>query len=532
MKTYSNRIIKYLMGFLLTLMSISCEEEIGPAGPTTNHRVFYTNQSSNGNTITVGSRIDFADVSQGVLDRQWTFPESARIEGELTEAQVAAFFLEAGNFDVTLHQVFEDSAYVEREESKYGSELDTIIAVTVLPLVEITSLKANVLNKDGSLGLAIPIQSELKLEIVAGTTLRYSFESVGDPTVISGNFDGATYLEDESAVNHFDVKYGSLGTYDMTAIFTRPQPRSADTVRYTNFIQTVGSTQPVELFKITDRDGGIAVEFSRDIDPSTIEADDFSVVIETLAAATLTPTILEVVANPDNAAEVIITLTDETVYSDDQVKVSFASGNLVSADLKEVDSFTDAELEHVVVNFLETGDFDYDFEKTDVTWEYNFNPAYSWWNGSLSTDYTATKSTAQAHKGSSSLKLDVDPAAGNVAVFPQNAGGSAHLIDHEGIGETAKLSAWVYVETALTSPGNTHLKLRMPELEMGWGEHGPAEFFSAISVGEWVLVEDIVSTTNSTDVGATLAINPVSFATNNLVFYIDEIVLQTWNPRP
>ncbi|WP_422360140.1 hypothetical protein [Reichenbachiella sp.] len=534
MKNYNKNIYKYIMGLFLILACVSCEEEIGPAGPTTSHRIFYTNQEQNANTITVGSRIDFADVSQGVIERLWTFPDSILLEGELSDAQVAVYFLQAGNFDVNLHQVFEDSAYVEREEEKLGSELDTLIAVTVLPRVEITSIKANVLNKDGSIGLAIPLQSESKLEIVAGTTLRYTYESIGDPTVISGNFDGATYLEDEAAVGYFDVKYGSLGTYDMTAAFTRPQPRSADTIRFTNFVQTIGSTQPVDVFKISDRDGGIAVEFSRDIDPSTVEASDFSVVIETVGAGTITPSILEAASNPDNPAEIILTLDNETVYSDDQVNVSFVGGNLISADQKEVDSFTEVDLVHEVVNFLESNDFDHSFEKSDseVTWVHNFHPPYSWWNGSLSTDFTATKSSTQVHDGSFSLKVDVDPGVGNVAIFPQNSGGSQHLMDHEGIGETAKLTAWVYVETALTTPGNTHLKLRMPELEMGWGNHGPAEFFNVIPVGEWVMVEDIVSTTNKTDAGATIAVNPVNFAGNNLVFYIDELVLQTWNPRP
>lgn len=534
MKTNNKTILKGILGLFMILASVSCQEEIGPAGPTTNHRVFYTNQSTNANTINVGGRIDFADVSQGVEFREWTFPESAQLDAGVNEVQVSAIFQEAGVFEIKLFQQFADSAFVERDPVKRGHELDTTFNVTVLPLVEVTSVSANLLNSDGSLGNEVVLQDGAQTEIFAGSTLRLTYAAIGDPSEISGDFHGSVLVGQDTDNGTFDVKFGSLGVFSLSAYLTRPQPRSADTVAYTDYIKTVSSPDPVIVNNVSDTEGNVLVEFSRDLDPTTVNSSDFSVKIETLSGATLTPLIESAELDPNNAAAVLLTISGDQVYSDDNVTATYTAGSLKSADQKLADSFVDEELVHTVHNFLEADNYDYSFDRpwAEVAWVHNFNPAYSWWNGALSTDFVATKSSEQVHDGAFSLKVDANAAVKNVGIFPQNGDGSQHLMNYEGIGETAKLSAWVYLETTLENPGNSHLKLRMPELEMGWGAHGPAEFFNAVPAGEWVLVEDIVSTANASGVGATVCVNPVNFATNRLVFYIDGMVLQTWNARP
>ncbi|UXX79375.1 hypothetical protein N7E81_18650 [Reichenbachiella carrageenanivorans] len=541
MKKYiNNRVDKHLKLLTLGLMVLvagSCEEDIEPKGTNPSHRVFYTNQATNDNTVNVGGRIDFADVSQGVTSREWSFPESAELEGTTTDAQVSAFFTEAGSFQVGLHQEFSDSAYAERGVDKLGMVLDTVLNVTVLPLVDVTKLSAKLLNRDGSLGADVKLESESQTEIFAGSTLRFSYEAIGDPTDITGVIDGGA-LSNADVVNHtFDVKFGGLDTYDLTVFFKREQPVSTDTVAYTNFIKTISSPDPVSLISIYDKEGKIAVEYSRDLLSSSVSASDFTAEIATKAGPVITPVVSGAALDPDNGAVVLLTLKDDEVYSDDEVTVSFKAGTLMSADIKAADAFTDQDLEHQGANLFADSNWDYGFEQTTAV-DWVDQDVYGWL--AANDNFTAVTSTTQVHEGTVSMKITVDAGNGPTGIMPKNASdGSVHTFttDNE---IQVRQSAWVYVESA-PAGGNCLMRLRMAAYQFPWGQQTPmcaftdgsGGFATALPIGEWVQIEQIFTANITASEGVpTMIISPVNSGATDLVFYLDDMVLEVWNPRP
>ncbi|MEO9476574.1 MAG: hypothetical protein ABJG41_13615 [Cyclobacteriaceae bacterium] len=537
MKTLINKYInmRFGLGVCLAFLLASCgEDENVLKGTEPSHRVVYTSQMFNDNTINVNSHIDFADVSQGIISREWVFPAEANVtlSGKTSDPQLTAFFTTPGEFEIGLNQTFKNPAFAERDTVATSNTLDTLITVIVLPRVVISSIKVNILEGE-TLGAEINLSAATPTEISFGKTVRFTYTATGDPTAVVGDLDDAVLIKHDAENDFFDVQYGVLNkVFGIDALLQRNEPLSYDTISFSNFVKAIPSTDPVTIDGIFERSGNIYVDFSRGIDESTLKGSDFAIELTTKAGGTLNPSIASATVSDDDNSLAVLILDGDQMFDDDAGKITFTSGKLRSLDAYLIDDFTDHTIDHETVNFFEESNFDWSFEKDGlVNWLHNDIPEYSWWQGSLSQNFTAARSSVQVHEGSTSLKVSVDANQGNVGIFSKNADGTRHTYDiPQGI--TAKISVWIYVEAPLAGNGNTHLKMRLPEVEMGWGEHGPAGFFNNQPVGEWFQFEDIISTNNKTDAGATVCVNPVNFDNNALTFYIDDMVLQEWNARP
>ena len=309
------------------------------------HRVIFTSEMDFENTIEINTTMSFGDISAGVKSREWTFPNDgvdivdADNDQTSTEARVTALFTKVGQFEVKLHQVFDEDVFADGA-LQGATEMDTIILVTVLDEIEV-SVVANYLNADGTLGAELNIADMAKNPIPASESVRFTFNGLGEPEFIRWNMDGGspgTYVGRETTL---DVKYKFLGTFDLEVIGTRSRPFGGDTLLLTDFIEVQPSTAPVVVDRLTDKDGNIAIEFNREVDPATLNASDFSVTIQN--DFTVMPSFNSVTIDADEGNIVVIELAGEDIYNDDTIKVTY-QGSLFSLDGIQADNFVDQEL--------------------------------------------------------------------------------------------------------------------------------------------------------------------------------------------
>ncbi|MEO1448231.1 MAG: hypothetical protein AAFV07_01820, partial [Bacteroidota bacterium] len=356
---------------LLSVLVVGCKKEEILQEPS--HRVIFTSEMDFQNRIQVGGSITFGDVSAGVASREWTFPAGAADivdsdNDELsTEATVQAIFSKAGEYNITLRQQFDREAYVGTEIA--GTNLDTTIVVTVLDSIEI-EVQAFHLNKDGSVGNAIVLEDGAENEVAASGSVRFTFTSVGEPQQYVWNFEGGDPLQVTEFREEIDVKYKRLGTYDMNFTAFRARPFGSDSVVFNDLIKVIPSTDPVTLDQVTERKGKIALVFSREMEPTSLDIADFSVSIKT-DWETLMPMVEAATLDPDEGNIVLLSLVGEQIYNDDSIKISYTPGELKTADGIKTDAFTDAILTFELVNLLVDTDYDYSFENSlDENWAY------------------------------------------------------------------------------------------------------------------------------------------------------------------
>ncbi len=378
------------------------KEELVPVNETS-HQVIYTSEMDFDNKIQVHGKISFGDVSSGVVSRTWTFPagvvDIVDTDNDVTstEATVTAFFNEVGQFDVHLSQTFSDDAYVGN--TQVGKELDTVIVVTVLDTIR-PAIQAHYLNDDGTLGAELNIADGAANEVPAAEKIRVTYSGVGGPDVLTWNVEGGSppFISGEQL--SVDIEYKFLGTYDLELIASRARPFGRDTLSYEDFITVIPSSEPVVVERVTDRDGNIAVVFNRALDGATIEPSEFDVSIEN-DGEVITTNIASIELDVVEPNTLIINLAGESIYNDDIIKVSYAAGGLISADLVPADSFTEEILVFNKVNILEQfSSFDYSFENGSVE-----NWLYQEW-GHPWDRYEITYSNAMAYEGEQSLYVD------------------------------------------------------------------------------------------------------------------------------
>lgn len=531
---------KYSALLMLVLLVItSCGEEFNtPIVIEPSHSVIKISQSSNGNILNVGGSIDFADVSQGVAYREWTLPSAdIEVEGETTDSKLKVTFLKVGSYEVQLHQEFMDSAYVERNADKIGMEYDTTIAVTVMPAVEVTALKANLLDGTGALGAEIDLAADTPTEIPFGSIIRYEYTAIGNPTEVVGDFDGAEVVANDGANSTFDVKYNGLDqVYSMSPVFRRPQPLSSDTLHYTDIVKCVRSTEPVTLIEVYALDSDLGIEFSRGLDKSSVKTDEFSVTITTAGSGDIIPE-FDAKVDPNNSSVVLLTMKSEEFYSDDVVKVTYSGTSLETADKAPIAAFTDEQAPIAETNLLEEANYDYDMEDSGVTWVAGTTA----WLGGDNTN-TLEKTTVRASKGSTSLKISVDPYAapgdfGNGTIVEPSVGGALQRFPYTSEGDNkVKIAYDLYLEDnggAIdpTVPNQFPTNMRM---YINWGAGGTeaAKTLGGTAEGAWQELTDVVTISNLA--GAPFAMSIKIAQTGNEIFtvYVDNIRVTRWNPRP
>ncbi|WP_152596336.1 hypothetical protein [Algibacter lectus] len=446
----------------MALFAVACAEDESVNLVEPSHRAIVTSEMDFDNTINVGGHIDFGDISRGVESRTWTFPETvSRISGtdENTSSKdvVKGFFYEPGQHNVTLHQVFKGDVYPNEDSTvpNNSREIDTTIVVTVLGAVE-ASIKAHYINDDGSTGAELTLSDNAENEITASKAVRLSYTTAGEPISFVWNLPGAKPIQIMDAAPEVDVKYSKLGSWDLQFITSRSRPGGADTINVKKFIKVIPSTEPVTLDRVFEKESQtkIGLEFSREMDPETVNKNNFSVSIETAGGAVLSPIIRSVLVDSEEGNILVVELDNEIMYNDDVVKISYTPGDLGTLDAVASEAFTDAVLtDFIKVNLFDdpTSNVDNSFETSEVS-----NWPYLWWGGAPWDAYSMSFSFDQAHSGSKSMYLEFEPNGGMIIGNTDADGNNVTFPTEKGF--KYEMGAWIYV-VDLGTPVTSNLRM-------------------------------------------------------------------------
>ena len=493
MKTNLNT-YKIVLMLLVILAACSDQEDIKLIEP--NHRVIYTSEMDFENTIEVNGEISFGDASAGVESREWTFPDNVvdilGSDNDVTSSEwtVKTTFNQVGEYDVNLKQVFKGDAYVGTELR--GKELDTTIVVTVLQPIEV-NVQAYYINDDGSNGAALNMSDGAENELTASKSIRYVVVEKGSPQEYNWEFEGGDPDEIETPEPELDVKYKRTGSYDVSLIASRARPFGADTIHFSKLVKVIPSTDPVTLDGVYEKDGAVALNYSREMDPLTTNADDFAVKIEN-NGNTITPGISAITIDQVDGNVVLIHLEGESLYNDDVITVSYTPGTLATLDGIAADAFTDERMLFNVENILETqSDYDHSFENSTAA-----NWPYMWWGG-VWGEYDLEISTARAYDGNSSAYIEFRPNGGMIIGHTNDSGDQITFPVEAG--KTYEIGLWVYVEDL----GNNDPAAFDPDIrffwfpDTDWSVGGNPTFGSDFKTGEWVYSSTFVEFSASGD---------------------------------
>lgn len=527
--------IKYLKFiFILSLLFVGCNEDESIDLVEPNHRVIVTSEMNFENTINIGGHIDFGDISQGVQSRIWTFPaDASNIAGETGNTSskdvVKGFFTKAGVYDVTLNQVFKGNVYPNEDSTEpiQSKELDTTIVVTVLGDVA-SSIQINYINEDGSLGAPLNLSDNAQNEITASKYVRISQNSAGTPTNFNWSMPGAnpaqTSIADDPEAET-DVRYTKLGTWDLQFIASRTRPTDADTIYIKNFVKVIPSTEPVTLDRVFEYEAQtkIGLEFSREMDPATVNRNNFTVTIETAGGATITPEIASVLVDSNEGTILTIELANEIMYNDDTVKVSYSPGALTTLDAVASDAFTDALLtDFIKSNIFEESSslIDYSFETTTED-----NWPYLWWGGRWG-EYDMNLSFDRAHSGDKSMYIEFRPGGGMI-IGNADAGSNINFTVESGV--KYEMGVWVYIEDLGAVNGEANVRMYWRP-GTNWGIGDNITFTPDSPVGEWFYSSAIVQFAAAGEVS--YMIRGVNTNPERLKFYMDDLTLFKLTSRP
>lgn len=528
------KILQFII--ITTLLFFGCSEDdnsvtlIEP-----NHRAIVTSEMNFENTINIGGHIDFADLSRGIESRLWTFPKDASSIAEekgntSSKELVKGTFNKPGVYDVVLNQVFKGNVYPNEDSNTPidGKVLDTTIVVTVLDFIK-ANIQINYLNDDGTVGSALNLSDNALNEITASKYVRLTQNSSGSPTDFTWNLKGA---KPEQVINDLttpevDVRYTKLGNWDLEFIASRTRPTDADTIYIKNFIKVIPSTEPVTLDRVFEQETQtkIGLEFSREMDPATVNKNDFSVVIETKNGATLNPDITNITIDPSEGSVLIVELSNEVMYNDDIVKVSYTPGNLTTLDAVAATTITDAVLtDFIKENLFEDTNFssvDYSFETTAED-----NWPYLWWGGQWA-EYDMNLSFNQAYHGSESMYIEMRPNGGMIIGNVDGNGDNITFPVEKDV--TYEMGAWFYVEDLGTITGETNIRMYWRP-GTNWGIGDNITFTPTTETGKWIYSSAKV--TFSATGEASYMIRGVNNNATTLKFYMDNLTLYKLTSRP
>lgn len=526
------RIYNTLILGLLIIVMAACKEEYEAPGTEPNHSVVYSSEMSNGNVVQVNGLIGFGDVSPGVVDRIWTVPESVAIiedeDGNVSdEANINVAFSAAGTYEISLHQIFSENAYVGNEQ--IGTEYDTTMSVIVLDSIEVAFTAAHI-NDDGSIGNALTISNGAANEVVASKSVRFSYSSVGFPAEIIWTFNGGDPEEVEYDGNQIqagdaddtDVRFKKIGTYDVTLIGRRDRPFGGDTLVIEDLIKVIPSTEPVDLDAIIDREDEIVLNFSREIDPTSFGPSNFKVTIEN--GTEWEATVTKAAVDPAEGNLVILTLDGEKLYDDDTIKVSYTPGIMQTTDLVAVEVFTDVELTFLQgENLMTVNGYDAGMESSTET-----NWPYLWW-GAPYDGYSLSFPGTEVYGGSKSMYMQWN--AGGGCIIDHKDDGGMNVTFALETGKTYELGFWINVKdlgNADTGDGF------MPDLRFypdDWSGEFAFFFNDEFPTGEWVYQSTTWSPGASRDFFFRIRGYNAS-STVPMNFYLDDLTVFELNLRP
>ncbi|MBX2875240.1 MAG: hypothetical protein KTR30_24190 [Saprospiraceae bacterium] len=521
-------LLSYIILGVAGVFLLACEKAYEAPMEENNHVSIVTSQMDFANTIQVEGELTFGDVSRGVVSRTWTFPEGVvdimDSDNDVTSAEeiVKAVFNKPGEYPIQLNLQFAGNAWVGNQQG--GNTFDTTILVKVLDFVKI-AIQANYINEDGSTGDPLSVADLAKNEVTASKSVRFTYTAEGEPADFLWEFEGGDPGVIKTAESEIDIKYKRMGTYGLRFIASRNRPNGGDTLEFKDFISVVPSTDPVNLEQITEKDGAIALVFSREMDPTTLNAGDFAVTIENKEAV-INPSLAEVSIDANEGNIVLLALAGETLYNDDQVKVSYTPGQLSTLDGVAATAFAEQTLAFNKVNILEEqSDFDFSFENSTAD-----NWPYLWWGG-IWGEYDLEISSDQAMDGNQSAYIEFRPNGGMI-IGHRDLSGNPFTFPVEA-GKVYELGVWVYVDDiGANDPAGFDPDLRFYwDPGTDWSVGGNPTFTTDFKIGEWVYTSSYVQFGESGDKNFWIR----GFNENNpetFKFYMDNLSLAEVVLRP
>ncbi|GIZ09550.1 hypothetical protein [Flavobacterium sp. UMI-01] len=495
-----------------------------------NSRIIATSQMNFDNTIRVGTSITLGDLSSGVQSRLWTFPEGVAdiVDSDndvtTTTANVKAIFNTVGTHNVKLHQEFKEEAYDFKYTNKIGKVVDTTLVITVLPQIKVT-VTANYLNSDGTLGAPLNMADGAKNQVIASRTIRYTLTTEGAPEKYLWTIPGGTPETSVETSKTLDVKYKKLGTYGFSINGSTARPAGSGTTVFTELIQVIPSTDPVTLDGAQVSNNTIRLNFSREMDQSSLKTTDFTASVTHPTKSVPSHTISSVSVDPTEGNIVVIKfLSGQNLYNDDVVKISYTKGSMTTADGVAASSFANLPVSFAGENLLSKSPSTYDagFEtSTNANWKY-----LGW--GAPWDKYTLNISGAKAHSGSKSAYIEIQPAGGMIMGHFNN---SNTLVTFNLVaGKTYEMGCWTYVESLGSKTSTPDLRFYLSP-NTDWGIGPNPGFSPTFTVGKWVYSSTLVK------INATANYNFMIRGDNAansqaLKFYLDDITVTEAVLRP
>lgn len=360
MKIYRLIIILVLPAFLMT-----CKDKY--EAPTNEPSVIYvtTGYGTSNPLVQINGSESFADLSQGVVSRQWTFP-GGDVTDVTTSAEKNVFstWTKTGTYNVDLTINFQDNPWSWVDSAAIATKtVDTTFVVTVVDSVDAV-LQAFYIKEDGSDSTELDLTSGALNKLMAGESVRFKQSSIGAPNtfeyIVEGASPSSEINNDPDAV--VDIKYKRLGNYDLTFEASRPKPFGSDVIELTNYLEVIPSTKPVLIETISRYSPtSLYIAFTRSMADPSAEAGNFTVRAKNVVKDAIglpvpfdqeLPIISAELGDGEEDNYVIINLGDE-IYNSDSIFVSYTPGSLMSADGVAVESFSEELLTWVIPNIAE-----------------------------------------------------------------------------------------------------------------------------------------------------------------------------------
>lgn len=519
------RIYKFWMFVALVALVVwGCEKEYVAPTDEPNDILITTSFGILTPRIQVNSDMDFIDLSRGVVDRTWTFPEGSDIvlleaDNNVTSAEsvVKAAFNKAGTYEVKINQTFAGNVYLNGIQTGKNT-YDSTIMVTVLDSIsagfEARRMEDNSIltNSNGALN-----------EVIAGREVVFVDRSIGQPSDFVWTVEaksGLTKVYDGDSIVH---KFTSIDTYKVTMIAS--SSLGEDTIVYKDYIEVVPSTDPVDLLEVFRKEKNeIALRYSREMqNPFNCDPAAFTVDV-TNGVNSIPVSFKGFTLDPIEKNIVIIELNEE-LYNSDVVFVSYDAtiGNLITTDFKEAESFESEQLDHKSPNIMAIDGYDVGFESSeDSQWP------YLWW-GAPWDGYTSIITDAMARSGEKSMYIDMN--AGGGAIFEhRDLAGSAVTFPVDG-GKKYQVGFWVYMDELGNGDTGDGFVPDFRFYPNDWSAEMAYFFDGEFPTGKWVYVSTEWNAANAGDFSFFIRGYNAS-STVSTKFYMDDLTIVEVEDRP
>lgn len=375
---------KLLALFAVIAVVVACDKDyVAPGNPNFSDPAAAVGQTR----IQRDDFVSFADLSRGVINRNWTLPSGVEVlnadGAELSRMQTLHVqFNEPGEFEVNLSSEFAVDTV----------SLDTTFTVTVLDYVQSMISVESVDAEHSEI-------TESQVTMYAGGTVNFKDVSLGEPDRRTWWFEGGDPETAGGVSANADrkdtvasVQYKFVGTYDVQLITWRDFPEGeADTTLLSNYINVISNPNPPTVVGIEENEEGVVqIFFSRAMAHPLNELENFTLMVNGEERE-----IQSIVRDPSNESVYNLTPVVSIKNSDASATLAYSGGGITSLDEVSLADFGASDINIFLINLFEIGDFE--------DGDFSIN-----WNGPMGNEPTgvvAEVTNEDAFSGAYSLKM-------------------------------------------------------------------------------------------------------------------------------